>query len=198
MPQTGSLGEVRWSLCSTTCLVKSHESTLFTAIAFYLLVTCWGSTSDSGEKSWKWHSLVLCAPDWYTVACRWSQLLNELCSTRIPTLFCPRIVLEVLVVLRGISFQCQRVSDQVIASLQLRHRQWLERRLRSRQRQNYVRMLSRYAIPSHLPPLISASLSQAWVSADPFREWLQCTLSYRTFKYGLLLWVPSLKMIILV
>lgn len=70
------------------------------------------------------------------------QLLKELCSTRIPTLFCPRLVLEVAVVLRGISSQCQRVSDQVIASLQLRHRQWVERRLRSRQRQNYLRMLN--------------------------------------------------------
>ncbi|XP_049991679.1 endoplasmic reticulum membrane-associated RNA degradation protein isoform X2 [Alexandromys fortis] len=73
---------------------------------------------------------------------RWPQLLQELCSTRIPTLFCPRLVLEVVVVLRGISSQCQRVSAQVIASLQLRHRQWVERRLRSRQRQNYLRMLN--------------------------------------------------------
>ncbi|CAO2628857.1 Endoplasmic reticulum membrane-associated RNA degradation protein [Lemmus lemmus] len=73
---------------------------------------------------------------------KWTQLLRELCSTRIPTLFCPRLVLEVVVVLRGISSQCQRVSAQVIASLQLRHRQWVERRLRSRQRQNYLRMLN--------------------------------------------------------
>ncbi|XP_038194871.1 endoplasmic reticulum membrane-associated RNA degradation protein isoform X3 [Arvicola amphibius] len=73
---------------------------------------------------------------------RWPQLLKELCGTRIPTLFCPRLVLEVVVVLRGISSQCQRVSAQVIASLQLRHRQWVERRLRSRQRQNYLRMLN--------------------------------------------------------
>lgn len=73
---------------------------------------------------------------------RWPQLLQELCRTRIPTLFCPRLVLEVVVVLRGISSQCQRVSAQVIASLQLRHKQWVERRLRSRQRQNYLRMLN--------------------------------------------------------
>ncbi|XP_057617735.1 endoplasmic reticulum membrane-associated RNA degradation protein isoform X2 [Chionomys nivalis] len=73
---------------------------------------------------------------------RWPQLLQELCSTRVPTLFCPRLILEVVVVLRGISSQCQRVSAQVIASLQLRHRQWVERRLRSRQRQNYLCMLN--------------------------------------------------------
>ncbi|VTJ86538.1 Hypothetical predicted protein [Marmota monax] len=74
---------------------------------------------------------------------KWPQLLAELCNIHIPTLFCPRGVLEVLVVLRSISAQCQRVSSQVTTSLQLRHRQWGERRLRSRQRQNYVRMLNR-------------------------------------------------------
>ncbi|XP_017656186.2 endoplasmic reticulum membrane-associated RNA degradation protein isoform X6 [Nannospalax galili] len=73
---------------------------------------------------------------------RWPWLLSELCSTHIPTLFCPRIILEVLVVLRGISSQCQRTSDQIVASLQLKHRQWVERKLHSRQRQNYLRMLS--------------------------------------------------------
>ncbi|XP_052025425.1 endoplasmic reticulum membrane-associated RNA degradation protein isoform X3 [Apodemus sylvaticus] len=95
---------------------------------------------------------------------KWSQLLSGLCSTRIPTLFCPRIVLEVLVVLRGISLQCQRVSDQVIASLQLRHRQWVERRLRSRQRQNYVRMLSSIGLLRAVLSLLSLLLALELVS----------------------------------
>lgn len=73
---------------------------------------------------------------------KWPWLLSELCSSHIPTLFCPRVTLEVLVVLRGISSQCQRTSDQIIASLQFKHRQLVERKLRSRQRQNYLRMLS--------------------------------------------------------
>ncbi|ELW69076.1 hypothetical protein TREES_T100021445, partial [Tupaia chinensis] len=72
---------------------------------------------------------------------RWSQVLRELCGTRVPTLFCPRAVLEVLVVLRSISSQCQRVSGQVVAASELRRRQWAERSLRSRQRQTYLRML---------------------------------------------------------
>nr|XP_020029362.1 endoplasmic reticulum membrane-associated RNA degradation protein isoform X4 [Castor canadensis]XP_020029363.1 endoplasmic reticulum membrane-associated RNA degradation protein isoform X4 [Castor canadensis] len=72
---------------------------------------------------------------------QWHHLLSGLCSTHVPTLFCPRVVLEVLVVLRSISSQCQRVSSQVVASSQLRHRQWAGRKLRSRQRQNYLRML---------------------------------------------------------
>ncbi|PNI19611.1 ERMARD isoform 18 [Pan troglodytes] len=68
----------------------------------------------------------------------WPQLLRELCSTPVPTLFCPRIVLEVLVVLRSIGKQCRRVSSQVTVASELRHRQWVERTLRSRQRQNYL------------------------------------------------------------
>nr|XP_034819172.2 endoplasmic reticulum membrane-associated RNA degradation protein isoform X2 [Pan paniscus] len=72
----------------------------------------------------------------------WPQLLRELCSTPVPTLFCPRIVLEVLVVLRSIGKQCRRVSSQVTVASELRHRQWVERTLRSRQRQNYLRMWS--------------------------------------------------------
>ncbi|XP_023488863.1 endoplasmic reticulum membrane-associated RNA degradation protein isoform X2 [Equus caballus] len=72
----------------------------------------------------------------------WPRVLHELCSIHIPTLFCPRTVLEVLAVLRNISTCCSRVSGQVVASMELRHQQWVEKRLRSRQRQNFLRMLS--------------------------------------------------------
>lgn len=74
---------------------------------------------------------------------RWPRVLHELCGIHIPTLFCPRTVLEVLTVLRNISTCCSRVSGQVVASMELRHQQWVEKRLRSRQRQNFLRMLSR-------------------------------------------------------
>lgn len=74
---------------------------------------------------------------------RCSQVIQELCGTPVPTLFCPRTVLEVLTVLRNISAHCTRVSSQVAASAELRHQQWVERRLRSRQRQTYLHMLSR-------------------------------------------------------
>ncbi|XP_062953169.1 endoplasmic reticulum membrane-associated RNA degradation protein isoform X3 [Cynocephalus volans] len=60
---------------------------------------------------------------------KWPELLGALCSTPVPTLFCPRSVLEVLAVLRSISAQCLRVSGQVITTSELRHRQWLERSL---------------------------------------------------------------------
>ncbi|XP_010386655.2 endoplasmic reticulum membrane-associated RNA degradation protein isoform X5 [Rhinopithecus roxellana] len=84
----------------------------------------------------------------------WPQLLRELCNTPVPTLFCPRIVLEVLVVLRSIGKQCHRVSGQVTVASELRHRQWVERTLRSRQRQNYLRMWSSIRLLSPVLSLI--------------------------------------------
>ncbi|OWK63146.1 Endoplasmic reticulum membrane-associated RNA degradation protein [Lonchura striata] len=73
------------------------------------------------------------------------RLLVELRDTRICTLYSPRPVLEVVVVLRKISSQCHQVSQQVIAGAGLRHTQWLNKTLRSRQRLNYRRMLNRLA-----------------------------------------------------
>lgn len=52
-------------------------------------------------------------------------------------------MLEVLVVLQSIGKQCHHVSGQVTIASELRHRQWVERMLRSCQRQNYLRLWSR-------------------------------------------------------
>ncbi|NXE04546.1 EMARD protein, partial [Lophotis ruficrista] len=70
------------------------------------------------------------------------RLLIELCNMRIRTLYSPRPVLEIVVVLRKISTQCHQVSEQVIASSELRYKQWMNKTLRSRQRHNYLRMLN--------------------------------------------------------
>ncbi|NXK03777.1 EMARD protein, partial [Herpetotheres cachinnans] len=70
------------------------------------------------------------------------RLVIELCDTHICTLYSPRPVLEILVVLRKISTQCHQVSEQVIASTELRYKQWMNKTLRSRQRHNYLRMLN--------------------------------------------------------
>ncbi|NXC45458.1 EMARD protein, partial [Penelope pileata] len=70
------------------------------------------------------------------------RLLIELCGMHTCTLYSPRPVLEVLVVLRKISTQCHQVSEQVIASIKLRYEQWMKKTLRSRQRHNYLRMLN--------------------------------------------------------
>ncbi|KAK1337849.1 hypothetical protein QTO34_000950 [Cnephaeus nilssonii] len=83
---------------------------------------------------------------------RWPRPLPYVCSLRVPTLFCPRAVLEVLTVLRSISSRCAQVSRQVAASLELRGRQWAEKTLRSRQRQNFLRMVSSVKL---LSPVLS-------------------------------------------
>ncbi|TKC42074.1 hypothetical protein EI555_002607 [Monodon monoceros] len=75
---------------------------------------------------------------------KWPQLLRELCSIPVRTLFCPRAVLEVLAVLRKIGAHCHRVCDQVAACAELRRRQWEDRSLRSRQRRNYLRLVHRF------------------------------------------------------
>lgn len=85
---------------------------------------------------------------------KWPQVIRELCGARVPTLFCPRAVLEVLAVLRNISAHCARASSQVAASAELRQRQWAERRLRSRQRQTYLHMLRSIALLSPVLYLI--------------------------------------------
>ncbi|XP_007437262.1 endoplasmic reticulum membrane-associated RNA degradation protein isoform X1 [Python bivittatus] len=68
------------------------------------------------------------------------KLLTELCSKHIHTLFCPRSVLEIIVVLRQISTQCHHVSCQVISVCETRYKQWINKSLRSRQRLNFLRM----------------------------------------------------------
>ncbi|XP_062428199.1 endoplasmic reticulum membrane-associated RNA degradation protein isoform X3 [Rhea pennata] len=70
------------------------------------------------------------------------RLLIDLCDTRICTLYSPRSVLEIVGVLRKISTQCHQVSEQVIVSIELRYKQWINKTLRSRQRHNYLRMLN--------------------------------------------------------
>ncbi|XP_064014540.1 endoplasmic reticulum membrane-associated RNA degradation protein isoform X2 [Pogoniulus pusillus] len=70
------------------------------------------------------------------------RILIELGTRHIRTLYSPRAVLEILLILRKISTQCHRVSEQVIASTEARYKQWVNKALRSRQRQNYLRMLN--------------------------------------------------------
>ncbi|RLV98551.1 hypothetical protein DV515_00010702 [Chloebia gouldiae] len=92
------------------------------------------------------------------------RLLVELCDTRICTLYSPRPVLEVVVVLRKISSQCHQVSQQVIAGARLRHTQWLNKTLRSRQRLNYRRMLNSIKCLSPVLRLILVLITQELVS----------------------------------
>ncbi|XP_020656864.3 endoplasmic reticulum membrane-associated RNA degradation protein isoform X1 [Pogona vitticeps] len=82
------------------------------------------------------------------------KLLTELCSKHLHILFCPRSVLETVVVLHQISTQCHQVSCQVISTCQTRHHQWTNKSLRSRQRRNYTRMRRSMAFLSLVLQLI--------------------------------------------
>nr|XP_030124188.3 endoplasmic reticulum membrane-associated RNA degradation protein isoform X2 [Taeniopygia guttata] len=92
------------------------------------------------------------------------RLLVELCDARICTLYSPRPVLEVVVLLRKISSQCHQVSQQVIAGAGLRHTQWLNKTLRSRQRLNYRRMLNSIKFLSPVLRLILLLITRELVS----------------------------------
>ncbi|XP_044146283.1 endoplasmic reticulum membrane-associated RNA degradation protein isoform X2 [Bufo gargarizans] len=82
---------------------------------------------------------------------KWFVSMTELCRRRISNLFCPRLVLEAVGVLRKVSTQCHQVSNNIVTTSQLRYEQWQNRTLRSRQRQNYQRLL--YSIRSLSPVL---------------------------------------------
>ncbi|NWT51316.1 EMARD protein, partial [Erythrocercus mccallii] len=92
------------------------------------------------------------------------RLLVELCDTRVCTLYSPRPVLEVVVVLRRICAQCHQVSQQVIAGAGLRYTQWVNKTLRSRQRHNYRRMLNSIKILSPVLRLILLLITLELVS----------------------------------
>uniref|UniRef100_A0A8C0B1R3 DUF4209 domain-containing protein n=1 Tax=Buteo japonicus TaxID=224669 RepID=A0A8C0B1R3_9AVES len=87
------------------------------------------------------------------------RLLIELCDTHICTLYSPRPVLETVVVFRKISTQCHQVSEKVIASTELRYKQWMNKTLRSRQRHNYLRMLNSIKFLSPVLRLILVLIS---------------------------------------
>lgn len=79
--------------------------------------------------------------DYFQSGNTWSQVLKEIWNLHISTLYCPRIVIEVVSLLRKITSQCQIVSEKVISSSESRYSQWMKKSLRSRQRLTYLRML---------------------------------------------------------
>ncbi|XP_018120727.1 endoplasmic reticulum membrane-associated RNA degradation protein isoform X2 [Xenopus laevis] len=67
--------------------------------------------------------------------------MTNLCNKHIKKLFCHRWVVEVVGILRKVSTQLYLISRNVIFISELRYEQWMQKALRSRQRQNYIRML---------------------------------------------------------
>ncbi|XP_007484993.1 endoplasmic reticulum membrane-associated RNA degradation protein isoform X3 [Monodelphis domestica] len=104
----------------------------------------------------------------------WSLLLHELCSRHIRTLYCPRSVLEVLAILQKISVHCHLVSDQIIATTEVRYKQWVQKTLRSRQRQNYLRMLNSIKLLSSVLQLLLLLITMELVSIHIVNEKNAC------------------------
>ncbi|XP_075059566.1 endoplasmic reticulum membrane-associated RNA degradation protein isoform X2 [Mixophyes fleayi] len=73
---------------------------------------------------------------------RWFVSMKEMCNKRISNLYCHRWVLETVSILRKVSTQCLLVSCNILSTSKLRYEQWLNKTLRSRQRQNYLRLMS--------------------------------------------------------
>ncbi|KAM9316724.1 endoplasmic reticulum membrane-associated RNA degradation protein [Gastrophryne carolinensis] len=73
---------------------------------------------------------------------RWFTCMTDICRKKIPTLYCHQWVMEVVSILRKCTAQCQAVSTNVIFASKLKYQQWQEKTLRSRQRENYLRMQS--------------------------------------------------------
>lgn len=114
---------------------------------------------------------------------RWPRPLPYICSLHVPTLFCPRAVLEVLTVLRSISSRCAQVSQQVAASLERRGQQWAEKTLRSRQRQNFLRMCEA-AGPGAVPGFAAGGTGTGQRPRSPRREALRPPALPQVLKVG--------------
>ncbi|XP_068087941.1 endoplasmic reticulum membrane-associated RNA degradation protein isoform X2 [Hyperolius riggenbachi] len=73
---------------------------------------------------------------------KWFSSAKELSSQKMSSLYCHRWVIEVMSILRKVTTQCLLVSTNIISISQLRYDQWINKTLRSRQRQNYRKLLS--------------------------------------------------------
>ncbi|XP_078085595.1 endoplasmic reticulum membrane-associated RNA degradation protein-like isoform X1 [Mustelus asterias] len=110
------------------------------------------------------------------------HLVTELLASHMCTLYCPRAVLEVVSLLRKMTSQCLTVSEQITSGAASRHQQWLNKSLRSRQRQNYLRMLDSVQYLHHvfslLILLITVELLNAQTMSDKASSECHCYLKF--------------------
>ncbi|XP_077139390.1 endoplasmic reticulum membrane-associated RNA degradation protein isoform X4 [Ranitomeya variabilis] len=120
---------------------------------------------------------------------RWFVSITELCRQRISNLYCPRMVLEAVNILQKVSIQCHHVSENIVSTSKLRYEQWQSKTLRSRQRQNYQRLL--FSIKSLAPVLrlivtivivdlhnIHSLSEEAHLEYQKYLKHLKCILQY--------------------
>ncbi|XP_048391749.1 endoplasmic reticulum membrane-associated RNA degradation protein-like isoform X2 [Stegostoma tigrinum] len=109
-------------------------------------------------------------PFHYLLAEAQLHLVAKLLANRIGTLFCPRVVLEVVSLLRKITSQCLTVSEQIMHGAVSRHQQWLNKSLRSRQRQNYLRMLGSVQYLHHIFSLLTLLVTVELLNAQTMTD----------------------------
>ncbi|XP_077342407.1 endoplasmic reticulum membrane-associated RNA degradation protein isoform X1 [Lithobates pipiens] len=80
--------------------------------------------------------------EWDLQTDKWFTFMEEHCSKHFSNLYCNRSVMEVVSIMRRVTAKCHLASNNIISTLKLRHEQWENKTLRSRQRQNYIRLLS--------------------------------------------------------
>ncbi|KAM4042967.1 endoplasmic reticulum membrane-associated RNA degradation protein isoform 2-T2 [Anomaloglossus baeobatrachus] len=120
---------------------------------------------------------------------KWIFFIIELCRKSVSNLYCPRMVLEAVGVLRKISIQCHQVSENIVSTSKLRYEQWQSKLLRSRQRENYQRFL--FSIKSLSPVLrlivtivivdlhnIHSLPEKANLEYQKYLKYLKCILQY--------------------
>ncbi|XP_060687253.1 endoplasmic reticulum membrane-associated RNA degradation protein-like isoform X1 [Hemiscyllium ocellatum] len=106
----------------------------------------------------------------YLLAEKQLRLVAKLLTNRICTLYCPRVVLEVVSLLRKIASQCLTVSQQIMHGVVSRHQQWLSKSLRSRQRQNYLRMLGSIQYLHHIFSLLTLLVTVELLNAQTMKD----------------------------
>ncbi|XP_048457332.1 endoplasmic reticulum membrane-associated RNA degradation protein [Rhincodon typus] len=105
-------------------------------------------------------------PFHYLLAEAQLHLVAKLLANRIGTLYCSRVVLELVSLLRKITSQCLTVSEQIMHGAVSRHQQWLSKSLRSRQRQNYLRMLGSVQYLHHIFSLLTLLVAVELLNAQ--------------------------------
>ncbi|XP_067901579.1 endoplasmic reticulum membrane-associated RNA degradation protein-like isoform X2 [Heterodontus francisci] len=110
------------------------------------------------------------------------HLITKLLAGHMCTLYCSRVVLEVVSLLRKMASQCLTVSEQIMNGAVSRHQQWLSKSLRSRQRQNYLRMLDSVQYLHHvfslLTLLITVELLNVQTMNDKASSECHCYLKF--------------------
>ncbi|XP_073483982.1 endoplasmic reticulum membrane-associated RNA degradation protein isoform X5 [Aquarana catesbeiana] len=136
-PLIDALGSYRSRFHPVALLQKQVLQCMTSLQKWFLLPSpCVGHTSTTDGMS------GFNNEEWDLQTDKWFTFMEEHCSKHFSNLYCHRSVMEVVSILRRVTAKCHLASNNIISTLKLRHEQWENKTLRSRQRQNYIRLLS--------------------------------------------------------